>query len=393
MNRPSPVGAWAGVGVLIALVAAGPAAAQSRVVDLAAADGLKLKASLFSASMPGPGVLLLHQCNRQRAIWNGLAQQLSAAGLHVLTMDLRGFGDSAGDRYGSASPAVQARQQEQWPADIDAAFHYLISQPNVTRTTIGVGGASCGVNNAIQTARRHPEVKSLVLLSGTTDLPGRSFLRNDRRAPALFSLADDDEFPQSVVTTQWLYSLTATPEKRLVHYATGGHGADMFAPHPELMKEIVDWFRMTLITSPGHATVARSTSSAAKESAALALIDEPGGPAKVAQQLADARRRDPKATPFSEVIVNLIGYEHLQSGDVSQAIAVFSLNVTAFPDSPNAYDSLADAYLAAGRNDLARINARKALELLPSAASVPTDYRDRIRESAEQKLKQLDSSR
>jgi dienelactone hydrolase len=370
-------------------LSAAPAAAQSRVVDLTASDGLALKATFVSASSRGPGVLLLHQCNRQRAIWNDLAQRLAAAGIHVLTMDLRGFGESAGDRFEKAPAAVQAKQQTQWPADIDVAFQYLSSQPNVTRDVIGVGGASCGVNNSVQTARRHPEVKSLVLLSGTTDLEGRRFLRSGRRVPTFLALADDDEFPQSVLTTQWLHSVTATPEKTLVHYAKGGHGADMFAPHPELVTAIVVWFRTTLITTPGHAPASKPASTAGKEFAALALMDEADGPSKVAKQLADARRADPKATIFPEALVNLVGYEHLQSGNVAQAIAVFSLNVSAFPASANTYDSLADAYLAAGKKDLVRVNVQKALELLPSDQSLSPDVRNRLRESAEQKLKQL----
>src|SRR6202035_5634693 len=70
-----------------------------KVVDLTASDGVKLKASYFAAAKPGPGVLLLHQCNRQRKIWDGLAQQLAAAGINVLTLDYRGYGDSDGDRF------------------------------------------------------------------------------------------------------------------------------------------------------------------------------------------------------------------------------------------------------------------------------------------------------
>jgi pimeloyl-ACP methyl ester carboxylesterase len=144
-----------------------------RVVDLTAGDGMKLKATYFAAAKPGPGVLLLHQCNRQRKIWDVLAQQLAAAGINVLTLDYRGYGESGGDRFDKLPPQEAAQvQTEKWPGDIDTAFQYLASQPGVMRGMIGVGGASCGVNNSIQTARRHPEVKSLALLSGSTDLKG-----------------------------------------------------------------------------------------------------------------------------------------------------------------------------------------------------------------------------
>jgi dienelactone hydrolase len=147
-------------GILVAMLTP-TAAAQPRIVDVAAPDGLTLKATLRSASSRGPGLLLLHQCNRQRVIWNDLAQRLAAAGFHVLAFDLRGFGDSGGNRFAQSPRAEQIKQQALWPADIDAALQYLIAQPNVAGDMVGVAGASCGVNNAVNTARRHPEVPDL----------------------------------------------------------------------------------------------------------------------------------------------------------------------------------------------------------------------------------------
>src|ERR1700682_6613604 len=206
-----------------------------RGVDLTAGDGTKLKATYFAPAKPGPGVLLLHQCNRQRKIWDGLAQQLAAAGINVLALDYRGYGESGGERFDKLAPQEAAQiQAEKWPGDIDTAFQYLVSQPGVTRDVIGVGGASCGVNNSIQTARRHTEVKSLVLLSGNTDLKGRQFLRESSKLPVFFAVADDDEYPTSIVAIEWLYTLDADPDKKFVHVATGGHGADMFKVHPDM---------------------------------------------------------------------------------------------------------------------------------------------------------------
>jgi uncharacterized protein HemY len=65
------------------------------------------------------------------------------------------------------------------------------------------------------------------------------------------------------------------------------------------------------------------------------------------------------------------------------------LNATAYPKSANAYDSLSYAHLADGQSELARQNARKALELLVSDTMDPQSRRDAIRDSAERKLKQL----
>jgi hypothetical protein len=53
------------------------------------------------------------------------------------------------------------------------------------------------------------------------------------------------------------------------------------------------------------------------------------------------------------------------------------------------YDSLGDAYLAAGQKDNARESAKKALELLATDTKDDQQRKDGIKDSAEQKLKQL----
>jgi dienelactone hydrolase len=358
-------------------------------IDLTAADGTMLKATYFGAGKKGPGVLLLHQCNRQRKVWDGLAQQLAAAGINVLTLDLRGFGESGGDRVDTLTPQAAAKQEGKWPADIDVAFQYLTSRPGVTRDVIGVGGASCGVDNAVQTARRHSEVKSLVLLSGSTNLAGRQFLRNDNSIPIFFAFADDDEFKPSIVAIQFLYSITADPSKKMVSYPTGGHGADIFTVHPDLPKQIVDWLVTTLITTPGQAPAPKEAAAVPEEMRILNLLDEPGGPKKVEELLTEARQRNPKAQLFPESIVNIMGYDHMQAGDMEGAIEILKLNAMAYPNSPNVYDSLGDVYLANGQKKLARENALKTLELLPSDTADDAQRREGIKNNAEQKLKQL----
>jgi dienelactone hydrolase len=362
-----------------------------RVVDLTAPDGVTLKATYFGAARPGPGVLLLHQCNRQRKVWDDLAQRLAAAGLNILTVDFRGYGESGGKRPDQMSSVQEADQivKEQWPADVDVAFRYLQTQLGVNRGVIGAGGASCGVNQAVQLARRHPEVKSLVLLSETTDRSGREFLHTSPNLPLFLAAASDDPFDAGVVEImQWLYDISPDPANKFVHYSVGGHGVDMFAAHQELPGMIVNWFNATLRNSPAPpATHALAPWSA--ESRFLALADEPDGMRKAQQMFANARRDDPTTVLFSEALINRFGYEHLAMGDTKAAIELFQMNVAAYPNSPNVYDSLGDAYLAAGQKDLARENAKKALELLASDTADDARRRDGIKASAQQKLKQL----
>jgi len=377
-------------GLLGLLMLAAACAAQQapgpRVVDLTAADGTKLKATFFSAGKPGPGVLLLHQCNQQRKGWDGLATQLAAAGISVLTLDFRGYGDSEGKAPKDLPQAEGVKVlNEKWPGDVDVAYRYLVSQAGVDPHIVGAGGASCGVNQAIHLAIRHPEVKSLVLLSGNADRDGRAFLSASEKMPVLLSAADDDG--GAVELMKWLYSLSTNPGSKFVEYPNGGHGVDIFAAHKELPVLIVDWYVQTLVKTPGTAPV--NAARHGEPSAILKLIDSPGGAEKAAQQLAAARQKDPKAKLFDEGLVNEIGYEHMQEGDNKGAIEILKLNATAYPDSANVYDSLSDAYLADGQRDLARENARKALKVLATDTTATEEFRKGIQQNAEEKLKQL----
>jgi hypothetical protein len=67
--------------------------------------------------------------------------------------------------------------------------------------------------------RHSTAVKSLVLLSGETFLRGQQFLRQASQLPGLFVVADEDEDPPTEEVMEWIYGVSSSPEKRLVHYA------------------------------------------------------------------------------------------------------------------------------------------------------------------------------
>ncbi|HJY63461.1 MAG TPA: serine hydrolase [Ignavibacteria bacterium] len=71
----------------------------------------------------------------------------------------------------------------------------------------------------------------------------------------------------------------------------------------------------------------------------------------------------------SESEMNNLGYYLLGQDKVNEAIEVFKLNVEAFPESFNVYDSLGEAYLAAGDKENAKINYKKSVELNPQNQS------------------------
>lgn len=68
---------------------------------------------------------------------------------------------------------------------------------------------------------------------------------------------------------------------------------------------------------------------------------------------------------YNENALNKIGYAFLEAKKTTNAIFVFELNTSVFPDSANAYDSLGEAYLINKNKELAIKNYKKSLELNP----------------------------
>ena len=69
--------------------------------------------------------------------------------------------------------------------------------------------------------------------------------------------------------------------------------------------------------------------------------------------------------PTTEQSINRAGYELMESGKAKDAIELFKLNVQLYPESWNVYDSLGEAYAAAGEKALATENYEKSLQLNP----------------------------
>ena len=63
--------------------------------------------------------------------------------------------------------------------------------------------------------------------------------------------------------------------------------------------------------------------------------------------------------------LNILGYFLLRNDHISDAIQIFELNVTEYPESGNVYDSLGEAYMKNGQTKLAIQNYKKSLELNP----------------------------
>ena len=94
-------------------------------------------------------------------------------------------------------------------------------------------------------------------------------------------------------------------------------------------------------------------------------IAEKGIEAGIAQYR-DLKAKQAVSYDFAEAELNQLGYQLLRSGKAREAIEIFKLNVEAYPQAFNTYDSLAEAYMTINERDLAKLNYKTSLELNPN---------------------------
>jgi dienelactone hydrolase len=230
------------IAAALACAASLSAEVQKQDVDIKAPDGVNLRASYFSAGRSGPAILLLHQCNMDRHAWDGLAADLAAGGINVLTFDNRGFGESGGSK--STDPDTRTAERKKWPADVDATFDYLIKQKGVDPSRVAVGGASCGVTLSSDLAARHHDIRALLLLSGMASDAAKAYIASNPSLPVFGAASEGDTGAANGIRAALAES--KDPKSVLKIYPGTEHGLPMFAKNPELEPMIVAWLKAQL---------------------------------------------------------------------------------------------------------------------------------------------------
>jgi uncharacterized membrane protein len=84
-----------------------------------------------------------------------------------------------------------------------------------------------------------------------------------------------------------------------------------------------------------------------------------------AKQYHDLKAAEPSTYNFDEGELNSLGYQLIGTKKFKEAIGILQLNLEAYPQSSNVYDSLGEAYMDDGDKLLAIANYQKSLELNP----------------------------
>jgi CubicO group peptidase (beta-lactamase class C family) len=144
-------------------------------------------------------------------------------------------------------------------------------------------------------------------------------------------------------------------EKRgLVVFANSANGLSIV---PEIVAEVIssrqpalEWLKYDTYKSPAAVLFKRIVA---------------GGAGNALRDYRESRKTRAGEGLLSEQQMNRLGYDLLGVGRMADAIEVFRQNVADYPQSANVYDSLGEAYAAAGKNEEAIRNYQRAFELDP----------------------------
>jgi pimeloyl-ACP methyl ester carboxylesterase len=206
-------------------------------------DGVEIVGNLWIPEQDqSPCVILLHMLEKTRADWDDIRQSLFNKGYAVVSIDLRGHGEST--KQGDAVIDVSQFTEDDFQnmvLDVQAVLKELRENVRIDNSKIAIMGASIGANVGLQAAASDPLIPVVVLLS-----PGKSYrgIRTDTalldygKRPILIAASEEDGYAAN--SSQYLKEL-AQGYSKLLMYNNIGHGTEMFKAPTDLEEEIIDW--------------------------------------------------------------------------------------------------------------------------------------------------------
>lgn len=156
------------------------------------ADGYVLKGEFWKPRKKGraPAALLLHDTLRDRSDFADIAALLNKRGFAVLSIDLRGHGQSTTEKFDFAR-LEEEQQARSWTLairDLEACAGWLRKRSDVHASNLSLVAHGASSILAARYAERDENVRSLVLLVPTAHDLARDLPRSLRRVAGLPTL-------------------------------------------------------------------------------------------------------------------------------------------------------------------------------------------------------------
>ncbi|WP_343815201.1 alpha/beta hydrolase [Colwellia asteriadis] len=199
------------------------------------------------------GVLILHDCKESRKNYQELAQNLANSGLHVLSLDFRGYGDSTDNGFSEQELKKQAKDlvsyqsdlallTSYWPEDVIAAYHYLRKELDKSKG-IAVFASGCSSGYTLELAQKY-HVKAWVLLNPEMSYSDKERYKTLLDAPSYFISSGHQLASLSVA--QELFNWNGDKKSKIQIFKVDKNNSQLLKSNRRLVIDIVEWLKFNL---------------------------------------------------------------------------------------------------------------------------------------------------
>jgi dienelactone hydrolase len=225
---------------------------KSEAVSFKTEDGFTINGTFRRPDSLGkgdklfPAVVMIGGGRTDRFALYKFEEDVARRGFAVLTIELRGRGNSrGGNSISSAEGKAMFTGLDKARIDLDAqaAVTYLQAQKGIDKNHIGLLAEAIGTKAAVLAAANNPAVTSMVLISayGSDDPQVRQFL-STTKIPILFIDAEKNWNTRPATES----AAKITKSGRLVIYPGIGQGHHMPDSHPEVVDLSGTWLQQTV---------------------------------------------------------------------------------------------------------------------------------------------------
>ena len=217
-------------------------------ISVPVADGVNLSAHYYPVTNSKASVLMFHQCNRDQRMWAPLVDKLTANHIDVMTVDFRGYNESASDQFNINTDDGYLKSNNHIKSDSKIVYAKWLSLTKETTNRVLIG-ASCGGGQAAALAANNPDVNALILFSPSLreywfDSENWDKLHSRKLLPILGIASVEDR--NALTAVEKVLTKSEASHTEFKRYNGRLHGEPLFSHDPNLTQKMLVWIETAL---------------------------------------------------------------------------------------------------------------------------------------------------
>lgn len=201
-----------------------------------------------------PAALLIHGAGRDRTQLAEVAERLHKTGLAVLTIDLRGHGESATEESNWAD-YDDAKRAQQWALavrDLEAAVSWLKTRKEVHTSSLVLVGMGSGCTLAVKHATADLNVEALVLLAPPAKELGFDLQEDVKELQGLATKIISPKEDYTTAKTIIKIATDANSGEEFIDITKSSKPTDSMLSDARVLRDISTWVRDQVLGTRGR---------------------------------------------------------------------------------------------------------------------------------------------